>query len=39
LFLQSHQTIQNETFPPAADYLTASIQTTGNLAIAQSLGG
>jgi hypothetical protein len=38
LFLQSHKTIQNEAFPPAADYLTASIQATGNLVVAHAIG-
>jgi hypothetical protein len=38
LLFQSHQPVLEEAFPPLADNLPRSIQTSGNHIIAQTLG-
>jgi hypothetical protein len=39
LFLQSYETFGKEAFAPPAHDLTAAVETSGNLVVAQSLGG
>jgi hypothetical protein len=39
MLFQSLETIYKETFPPAANDLTGSVQASSNIVVVQSLGG